>query len=171
MPFADKPFGLNQVKVVRAGTVVTLDAAQTMQFTPRMVNADLKGNDTIVVTSSTVDALEWSLEQGGIPLDALAVMTGWTSTTSGSTPSRIVTMVGHAGTAMPWFVIYGKSNADDGGDTHVKIWKAKISGSIEGQFAQGEFYISKCAGIAVEDSVKGLFDIVQNETATTLPTS
>jgi hypothetical protein len=166
---AAKPFGLNQVKLVKSATVVTLRAAQTLSFTPRLIGGELKGNDQIVAVGASVEALEWSLEEGGLSLDALALVTGFTATTSGSTPSQINSMKGHAGTAFPYFKIYGKVMSDSGDDVHVKIWRAKITGNIEGEFKGGEFYIAKMTGIAVEDSVNGLYDIVLNETATTLP--
>ena len=168
---ASKPFGLKEIKVVRNSVLVSLRAAQEMNFTPRLMGGELKGNDSIVSVASSVEALEWSLSEGGLSLDALAVMTGFTASTSGSTPNQINTMTMHAGGAMPYFVIYGKSLGDSGDDVHVKIWRAKITGNIEGTFAYGEFKVTKMQGIAVEDSVKGLCDIVLNETATALPAS
>jgi hypothetical protein len=123
----------------------------------------------LVSVSAQAEALEWSLEEGGIPLDALALVTGWTATLSGTTPNQVNTLKMHAGTAFPYFKIYGKSLGEAGDDVHVKIFKAKITGNIEGQFQYGEFYVTKMTGIAVEDSVNGLADIVLNETAAALP--
>jgi hypothetical protein len=166
-----KPFGLNSIRLVHGATVVDLTAAQEMTFTPRMLGGELKGNDKIVSVAASVEALEWSLSEGGIPLAALALVTGWTATLSGSTPNQINTLAAHAGTAMPYFIIYGKSLGESGDDVQVKIWRAKITGNIEGTFAHGEFYVTKMTGIAVEDSVKGLFDLVLDETAASLPAS
>lgn len=168
-----KPFGLNEVKIahISGSPIVTLTATQVLNFSPRLIGGELKGSDKIVSVASKVEALEWSIEEGGIPLDALAIMTGWTATTSGSTPNQINTLVGLTATSFPYFKIYGKALGEGGDDVHVKIWRAKITGNIEGQFAYGEFKITRMQGIAVEDSVHGLFDIVLNETATTLPSS
>ncbi len=174
MSYGNMPFGLNQVKIKSHDTVpvlVTLDAAQTMDFVPRMLSAELKGNDKIASVASTVEALEWSLSEGGLPLAALAIMTGFTATESGSTPNRTNTMKMHAGTAMPWFTIYGKALGQAGDDVHVKIFKCKVTGNIEGTFEYGSFKVTSMSGIAVEDTVNGLVDVVQNETATALPTS
>jgi hypothetical protein len=136
-----------------------------------LIGGELKGGDKIVAVASSPEALEWSLENGGLQLDALALMTGWTATASGTTPNGVNTLKAHAGTAFPYFTIYGKVLSSNNDDLHVKIWKAKITGNIEGQFQGGAFHVDKISGIAVEDSVNGLFDLVQNETATALPTS
>ncbi len=166
-----RPFGLKEVKLVGTSTPVTLTASQTMSFSPRMLGGELKGCDKIVSVAASVEALEWSLEEGGIPLAALSILTGWTATTSGSTPTQINTMKMLAGTAMPYFKIYGKSLGDAGDDVHVKIWSAKLTGNIEGQFAHGEFYVTKMTGMATDDGVNGLADVVLNETAASLPES
>lgn len=165
------PFGLNQVKLVKGATVVTLRATQVMSFSPRLMGGELKGSDKIVSVASMAEALEWSLEEGGIPLDALALMTGWTATLSGTTPNQVNTLKMNAGTALPFFKIYGKSLGDNGDDAHVKIWRAKVTGNIEGQFQYGEFQVTKLTGIAVQDAVNGLMDVVLNETAAALPTT
>lgn len=166
-----KPFGLNQVKLVKGATVVTLTATQVLTFGPRMMGGELKGSDKIVSVASMAEAMEWSLEEGGIPLDALALMTGWTATLSGTTPSQVNTLKMNAGTAFPYFKIYGKSLGEGSDDAHVKIWKAKVTGNIEGQFQYGEFFVTKLTGVAVQDAVNGLADVVLNETAATLPVS
>lgn len=173
--YGDKPFGLNQIRLVRGVTVVTLDASQTMKFTPRLMGGELKGSDQVVAVAAVMEALEWSLEEGGIPLEALAVMTGWTATESGSTPNRVNTLRGVSATAFPYFIIYGKALGEDASDdVHVKIWRAKITQNIDGQFQYGEFYVTSLAGIAVQDASltpPRVFDIVQNETAAALPSS
>ena len=172
MAFGDKPFGLNQVKLVKGVTVATLDAARVLKFSPRMLSGELKGNDKIVSVASMAEALEWSLEEGGIPLDALALMTGWTATLSGTTPTQVNTMKMVTSTAFPYFKIYGKSLGENLDDVHVKIWKAKITGNIEGSFQYGEFYVTSISGIAVYDATNtAVADVVQNETAAALPVS
>lgn len=170
MAYGTEPFGLNQIKFVKDAAVVTLPAAQTMTFTPRLLGGELKGNDSIVAVGAAAEALEWSLENGGLPLDAIALVTGWTATESGSTPSKINTLTARAGTAFPYFKIYGKVLGTGGDDVHVKVFKAKLTGNIDGQFSYGEFYVVKMSGIAVDDGT-ALYQVVQNETAATLPTS
>ena len=97
-------------------------------------------------------------------------MTGRTITASGTTPNQKNTVLARAGDTYPWFKIYGKSVGDDDDDIHVLIYKAKLTDGLEGEFADGEFYIQSCSGIAVDNGTK-LYEIVQNETATTVPAS
>ena len=171
MNFGQAPFGLNAVKFVSLDglTIVSLDAPQTMGFVPRVLTDELKGGDKLIATATVPEALEWSLEEGGLPIAAIALITGWTATSSGSTPSQVNTLQAHAGVAFPYFQIFGKVLGSGGtDDLHIKIPRAKITKPPEGDFAYGKFKITKLAGIAVEDSVHGLFALVANETAAAL---
>jgi len=172
MAFGDKPFGLRDIKVVPlpSGSPVDLPAAQTLTWKPRFRSGELSGDDALQSVVAFVDAYEWSLGAGGISLEALAVLVGNTVSSSGTTPNQVKTLNIAAGDNMPYFKIYGKAlgeNTND--DIHVKIYKAKLT-SMEGQFQDAQFYITSCSGLAV-DGGAGIIDIVQNETATNLPTS
>ena len=98
------------------------------------------------------------------------MMTGRTVTQSGTTPNQINTLAGRAGASMPYFKIYGKALGDGLDDIHVKLPKCKITDTIEGEFANGEFFVTKCKGIALDNGTN-LFEFVQNETAASLPTT
>jgi hypothetical protein len=169
--YGDKPFGLHEIRLVSAdgNDVVDLEVSRVMSFTPRMLTGELTGSDKLASVASFIEALEWSLEEGGIPLEALGLITGHTVTESGSTPNRTNTLKLHAASKMPYFKIYGKALGEGDDDVHVKIWKAKLTGNIEGQFQYGEFYVTSMNGLAVEDAVNGLTDVVQNETTANLP--
>ena len=170
--YGDKPFGLRDIKVTNiTGTVqADLPAAQQLSITPVMVNGELRGDDRLKAIVAIVDALEWALQNGGISLQALAIMTGQAATTTGSSPNEKTTLNLSAGDSMPYFKLYGKAIGDEGDDIHVKIYKAKCT-SLSGQFQDGQFWITSCSGKAVDDDVNGVVDFVQNETETTLPTS
>jgi hypothetical protein len=163
-------FGLREIKIKRGATVVSLPAAQTLRFTERVVSVELKGNDRVVVAGSHVEAIEFEFSNGGIPLDAYALMTGRTMTDAGTAPNQTTTMTIRAGDTFPYFTLYGKSMGDVGDDVHVKLYKCKLTGGIEGTFQNDQFYISTMRGIAVQDDTEGkIADIVRNETATALP--
>lgn len=170
--YGDKPFGLRNVVLVSAdGTqYVALPAAQTLSFGERVVSDELVGNDAVSAVVSIADAVEWELEAGGISLEAYALMTGRTATESGTTPSRANTLRGRAQAAFPYFKIYGKAISDGADDIHVKIPKAKVTDTIEGELANGKFWVTKCKGVAVDNGTY-LWEFVQNETAADLPTS
>jgi hypothetical protein len=169
--YGDKPFGIRDIKItdITGSTQVDLPVAQKMACKERLVSAELHGDDSLQSVQSSTDALEWELEAGGIPLEAYAIMTGRTNVTAGSSPNETITMTARSGDIMPWFKIYGKA-VDGSGDIHVKIFKAKLNAPIEGEFADGAFYVTKCAGLAMDDGT-ALYEFVQNETAAALPST
>lgn len=172
--YGDKPFGLRDVKVTNIGGTVQVDLpyGMTLSFKERITSGELRGDDATVSIVAIADALEWELEAGGISLEAYALMTGRTATSAGVQPNRTLTLQGNAGDNYPYFKIYGKSVGDAStDDIHVKINKAKLTGALEGEFKDGEFFVTKCSGVAIDPGAGGIFDIVQNETATTLPAS
>ena len=174
MAFGDRPFGLNAIRLIsRTVTPVTvnLPVSRTMTFTPRMMGGELKGSDQLASVAAFIEALEWEIDEGGMPLDALALMTGFTATLSGTTPTQVNTLKLLTAKAMPYFKIFGKVLGEGIDDVHVKIFKAKLTNNIDGQFAYGEFYGLGLSGVAVADGANGLVDIVQNETAAALPSS
>lgn len=170
--FGDKPFGLSDVKLtsIDGGTQKDLPAARVLTWSERLRTGEMTGDDSLLAVVALSEAVEWSLESGGISLDAYALMTGRTATTAGTSPSQTATLAGDAAEHYPYFKIYGKSIADDAiADIHVKLNKCKLQ-SIEGNFSEGEFFVTSCTGLAVTNGTS-IYEFVQNETATTLPTS
>lgn len=169
--YGDKPFGVRDIKIVgNSGAAVDLPNARTLSFNERVRSGELSGDDKTVAVVAYADAVEWTLEAGGISLEAYAELTGRTLTASGSTPNRTNTLEGVGADIFPYVKLYGKSIGDTIDDVHVKIWKAKVT-NIQGQLADGEFFVTSCQGVAINDATNGLFDIVQNETAANLPAS
>lgn len=168
----DKPFGLNDLKVTNlAGdTQVDLPSARVFGFKPVFTTAELTGDDRIVSVASRMAKIEWELEAGGIDLDALAIITGWTVSSSGSTPNQQEELQFDGGDCNPYFKIYGKALGDIcTDDIHVLLWKAKLL-DMDGRLEDGQFFITKCSGVAVDDGTHGCMEIIQHETAATLPT-
>jgi hypothetical protein len=171
--FGDKPFGLREIKLMPlpTGTAVTLPAAMTLSIEERVQTAELRGDDKLQAVASYSEAADWELEEGGISLEAYALMTGRTVTSSGTTPNGIVTLAMDAQQTFPYFKIYGRSIGASTDNVHVKIWKAKLTSGIKGSFKGGEFFVTSCKGVAVSDGTNGVMSIVQNETAAVLPAS
>lgn len=172
MPYGEKPFGLNQVKLKSGATVVTLPVAQKLTLKERTRNGELSGDDKLAAVVSISEAFDWELEAGGISLDAYALLTGRTASESGTTPNLVNTLSVEGGKSYPYILIFGKSVGDDGDDIHVKIYKAKLM-EISGEFADNAFLVTKCTGIAIGDSGNSdkILDFIQHETATTISTS
>lgn len=172
--YGDKPFSINDIKLTNmAGdSQVDLPAAMTLSFQERLVSGELRGDGKTIAVASEVDAVEASLEAGGISLEAYALMTGRTATESGTTPNRTNTLTGSGAERMPYFKIYGKSLGDGDDDVHVKLYKCKLTSGLEGSLADGEFVMSSMASIiCIDDDSNGIWDIVQNESAASLPES
>ena len=167
-----KPFGLRQITLVPlpSGSAVVLPAAMTLSFKEALTSGELRGNDATVSVVAITDKVEWELEAGGISLEAIKVMTGRTIALTGTTPNQVNTMTIAAGDTMPYFKIYGKIVNDDGSDVHCLLHKCKLTGGLEGEFKEGEFYIQKCEGVAITNGTK-IAELVHNETATTVPAS
>jgi len=166
MAYGDKPYGLRdvQIKELPGGSAVDLPVARVMSFSERVNSAELRGDDGVAALVGNTEAVEWSLENGGISLEAWAAMTGRTVTTAGTTPSETKTYTAAAADVFPYFMAAGKSVGDGADDVHVTLYKCKVT-TLEGSFSDKEFLISKCSGIAIDDGSNGIMDIVQNETA------
>lgn len=165
-----KPYGLNQLKVksLVTGTVVQLPAATKLTFKERVKAAEGPGDDKLSVVVSVVDAVEWELENTGLPLDAYAIMHGTETSTTGTTPNQKKTMTGQGAVRLPYFQIFGKSLGEGEDDLHVIIYKAKVTEGLDLAFQYGELAKPTIKGLAIDDDVNGVWDFVQNETAADL---
>ena len=89
---------------------------------------------------------------------------------SAKAASMLARLVGDVGVLVDVPVVLAANRFQLGwllGGRDVKIQAA--TGGIEGEFKDGEFWVTKCSGIAVDDGTNGLFDVVQNETSAALP--
>ncbi len=171
MSYGDKPFGLREVKLnpLPTGTAVALPVDRVLKFKETVQSGTLRGGDKIASVVSIADAAEFELEAGGISLEAYALMTGRTVTTSGTTPNQTTTLVGDAQKAFPYFKIIGRALGDGVDDIRVTLYKCKLTDGLSGDFQDGQFFMSATKGIAVDDDVNGVFEFVQRETAAALP--
>lgn len=172
MSFGQMPYGIRDIKLTNlAGSVqVDMPAARTFSFSERIKSGELSGDDKTLAVVAFSDAVEWSLEAGGISLEIYALMTGRTATVAGTTPNQTDTLAGAAQQSFPYFKVYGKAIDDSAGDIHCKLPKCKLT-SLQGSFGDGEFWITQASGIAIDDGSVGVFVFVANETAANLPTS
>lgn len=170
--YGEKPFGINDIKLtnIAGSTQVDLPNERTLTFSENVVTGSMRGSGKTVAVVTELDYVEASLEAGGISLEAFALMTGRTASESGTTPSRVNTLTGSGAERYPYFKIYGKSLGDSTDDIHVKLFKCKLTAGLEGQFADGEFFLTNIGSIiCIDDGTNGVYDLVQNETADDLP--
>lgn len=166
------PYGLRDVKLTPMsstevlGATVDLPASQTLSFSEAEEFETLRGDDRDVAIRGRGPKVEWELEAGGISLEAWEVLTGGTLTNNGTTPNQTKSLLKKVTDARPYFQIEGQSINDNDGDTHVLIFKCKVTDSLEGEWADGTFFITSCSGEGIGNANDDLYEITWNETAT-----
>lgn len=169
------PYGCRDVRLTPVnddgsyGSGVDLPNSQTLTFTEAETFEELRGDDGVVAIRGKGPEVQWSLESGGISLAAYQVLAGGTLTVSGTTPNQIRRFRKVRTDARPYFKAEGQAISDSGGDFHTILYKARASTNLEGEFADGKFWISKAGGVAIPDINNLLYDFIQNETATAIP--
>lgn len=167
---AIRSFGVRDVKLtpLPSGSQVDLPNAQRFSYKEVLTSGVLRGDDATVAVAAATDMVEFELEAGGVSLEALKVMTGRTITLTGTTPNQKNVVLTRAGDVMPYFKLYMQAKGDGIDDIHVLVYKCKLMEGLEGEWKDGEFFIQKLSGVAVDDGSK-LMEIVQNETSAAVP--
>lgn len=167
------PFGIRDIKLTPIsaagayGSIVDLPAGRTLSWSETADFEELRGDDQLLAERETATVVDWELEEGGISLEAYAVMAGGTVTSSGVTPNVKKTYNKKGTETRPYFYLEGQSINDNGGDTHVVIYKAKATGDIGGEFSEGSFQLTSASGRGYPDALHAdkIYDLVGNETA------
>lgn len=178
------PFGLRDVAVFAysgttpSSTGIDLPNARTLSFSETEDFQELRGDDGVVAVHGSGAAVDWSLESGGVPLEAIVVMYGGAITSSGVSPNQVKTYKKKGTDARPYFKVEGQAISDSGGDFHVVLWKCKATGELSGEMADGAFWLTGASGRAtpLTTAVTGppagalgeVYQFVQNETETAI---
>lgn len=183
-PLGDSiPYGVRDLKLTRytdasgtvlAGTSVDLPNMQTLSFTEAEEFSELRGDDRLVATHGQGSTLEWSLEAGGISLAAWSIFTGGSVIESGVTPNRKRILRKMSTAIRPYFRAQGQIISESGGDLHVFLYRLRSTENVEGEFADGEFFVTSAGGTGLPlpfDTMDLLYDIIQNETAVGITTT
>lgn len=174
LPAGTIPYGMRDIKVTPLdvttgayGTMVDLPVSQTLTWTDTEDFQELRGDDRLVATRGSGPQVEFSLEAGGVSLAAYAVMSGGSVIETGVTPNLVRTYSKATTHTRPYFRIDGQAFNDNGGDTKVVLYQAKLTGDIGGGFQDQEFYVTSAEGAGLGDPFRGnkVYDIVASETA------
>lgn len=184
MPLATPlPYGLRDVKLTpytdgastTLGSPVDLPNARTFSFSEAEEFSELRGDDKVVTTRGQGASVEWDLESGGLSFEALKVLAGGTVTESGVAPATKKTFTKKVTDSRPFFKTEGQSISDSGGDVHCVLDRCRSTGNIEGEFGDGEFFLTSGSGVALpslqatrEDTI---YEFIQNETVTPIASS
>jgi len=168
------PYGLRDIKVATLdaagvkGTLVDLPNAQTLEFQEATETQELRGDDQIVAQRTTVSAVEWTLEAGGISFEAMVVVAGGSVASTGVTPAVKKTWSRLGTDAYPDFYLEGQAMSESGGDHHTIIHRAKAN-QISGTHADQEFWVTSAEGTGIATltvaDVGKVWSMVANETA------
>jgi hypothetical protein len=172
------PYGLRDVKLTPytdaggttlAATSVDLPNARTFSFSETEEFTELRGDDKVVTTRGKGPSVDWDLEAGGLSLDALKVLTGGTLTESGVTPATKRTFTKKVSDSRPFFKVEGQVISDSGGDMHCTLDRCRVTDKVEGEFSDGNFFLTSGSGTALASLIAGredtVYEFVQNETA------
>jgi hypothetical protein len=169
------PYGLRDVKLTPIddagdeGTPVDLPIAQTFSFSEEEEFEELRGDDALQATRGTGPTCSWDLEAGGISLEAYAVIAGGEVVTSGITPAVKKSYKKTGTTVRPYFKVEGQAINDNGGDFHGIVFKCRATESLEGELADGAFWVTSASGIGLPNGDGDLYEFVHNETAVAIP--
>lgn len=148
------PYGLRDIKVATLdaagvkGTLVDLPAAQTLEFEETTEEQELRGDDVVKAKRSSVNAVEWSLDAGGISFEAMTVIAGGTVASTGTTPAVIKSWVRLEGEVYPDFYLAGQALSESGGDNETIIHRAKAN-TVSGSHQDQEFWVSHAEGSGI----------------------
>lgn len=180
------PFGLREIKLTpytdaaatTLGTPVKLPNARTLSFAEAEEFEDLRGDDSLVASHGSGANVEWELEGGGVSFEAVVTMYGGVVSTTGTTPTQVKTLDKYVGTTYqqsqrPYFKIMGRSISDSGGDFWCVIYRCKATDNLEGEMADGQFFLTGASGLGYKSneatSLNKIWSWVQNEEETLLP--
>lgn len=172
------PYGIRDTQVTpyttggatTLGTLVDNPVARSLAFSEAEEFEELRGDDKVVALRGRGASVDWDMENGGISLNAYKVMAGGTVETSGVTPNTVTTFKKKVTDERPYFKAEGQAINDDGGDFHAVLYKCRASESLEGEMADGAFWLTSASGQCLPATLTGeedtLYDFVVNETAT-----
>jgi hypothetical protein len=164
---ADKPFGLNDIKIkeLPSGSAVDLAVAARLSFSEAPDVAELRGDDELAAVHVAEGKLNLELEAGGISLEAWEVLSGGTYATG----TGYYQITKQASDLRPYFVLGGKVvDNDNTGDTHFYAFYCKCIDGPGGEFRDGQFFMTSATLEGIDDDSNGIWMIRQNDTAAAL---
>lgn len=174
------PYGLRDTKITpyttdaatTLGTGADYPNARSMSFSEAEDFEELRGDDKVIAIRGKGASVDWEMEHGGITLAVYKLMAGGVVATNGTTPNQITTYTKKVTDVKPYFKAEGQAIADNGGDFHAVLYKCRASDSLEGELADGTFWLTSASGQALPATLTGktdvLYDFILNETATAI---
>lgn len=176
------PYGLREIKLtpftddtatVYAASSIKFPNARTLSFSEAEEFEELRGDDKLITTHGSGPQVEWELEGGGFSFEAVRAMYGGTISETGIAPNRVKDFDKSANDIRPFFKCQGRAISDSGGDFHAKIWRCRATDNLEGELADGAFWLTGASGTGLPSLVPAILDklytFTQNETPALIP--
>lgn len=172
------PYGMRDLKItpysdaagsILGSEVIDLPNMQTFSFSEEEEFQELRGDDRVIAIRGSGATVSWELEAGGYKMRVWEVMTGGEVVQTGIAPNRSWRLDKRSSDSRGYFLIEGMILSDSGGDFHAIVYRCRCNQAIEGNFADGEFFISHASGqgLPLLDDVNDLlYSLLVNETAT-----
>lgn len=172
------PYGMRDCKITPyadaagmelSAEVVDLPNMQTFSFSENEEFQELRGDDRVVAIRGSGANVEWELEAGGYKMRIWEIMTGGVVVQTGIAPNRSWRLDKRSSDSRGYFKIEGQIMSDSGGDFHAIVYRCRCNEAIEGEFSDGEFFITTSSGqgLPLLDDVNDLlYTLIINETAT-----
>ena len=160
------PYGLRDTKITPYTNPTTLGTgtdnpnARTLSFEETEEFTELRGDDKVVAVRGQGPGVDWEMEHGGISVPAFKNMNGGVTATTGTTPAQVTTYTKKVTDAKPYFKGEGQSMNDLGGDFHAVLYRCRASEGIEGEMADGEFWLTGASGVALPALLTGKVDVI-----------
>lgn len=136
------PFGFRAAYVQKGSTIVHFLAPQTFQFRATVTTNVLRGADRNVERQTRITGLEGTLTNGGIPLEAFALMTGSVIAETGSGSTLVQTLPIVAGQNLPDFKLVGKALTKTG-DVWAELPAICLTQMPQGSFGDNQYLVSQ----------------------------
>lgn len=177
------PFGMRKIMITPItnaateayGTPLQLPASRTMSWSEAESFTELRGDDKKITSRGQGANVSWEMEAGGYKADVIKAIYGHALTETGTTPAQVSRLRRTANDSRPFFKAEGQALSDNGGDVHIVLYRCRATGDFDGEFADGQWYLSNASGeafpsvLASPGGIAGtdvLYDIIQNETVT-----
>lgn len=168
---SSRTYGLTDLKVASLtgeapGTLVDVPGIRSCEVTLATDSDELRGDGKIISVVDKGNSVEWSMEAGGLSLDACTIILGKAPTTTGTTPAQVGRTDFKSADSRPYFYLQGQAKDDAGGDIQVIIWKAKATGNVVLGFADESFLTPTIEGRGVGRTADDLLlTLLYHETA------
>lgn len=152
-------------------TGIDLPAIRKMSVEAEVETATLEGDDVTVATHAIEKGGKWDLEGGGVDLPTLALLTGHTMYSSGTTPNEISYINMLSTNQRPYFGIIGRMVTDSAKGVLMQLMQCKCTKSPSVSFDNGKFAVTPCSGMYMADASGFYGRIIIKETAGTISTT